>query len=186
MVENSRWGRVMRKSIALLSVAFLLSSAVALGASTLSPDINGLWLTADYPAATVRAGDEARFNLSLINYGLAPQRTDLSVESPPKGWEVELRGGGRPVAAAFVVHNVKSGLDIKIKVPADAKPGRYTLVVKATGVEGARELSLALTVEKRPEATLTAEPKLPTLRGTPRSTFDFRRSTKNESAEASR
>ena len=108
MVQSPRWGRVMRKSIALLSVAFLLSSAAALGASTTSPDVKGLWLTADYPAATVRAGDEARFNLSLINYGLAPQRTDLSIESPPKGWEVELRGGGRPVAAAFVDHNAKS------------------------------------------------------------------------------
>jgi uncharacterized membrane protein len=174
----------MRKSIALLSVAFLLSSAVALGASTPSPDVKGLWLTADYPAATVRAGDEARFNLSLINYGLAPQRTDLSIDSPPKGWEIELRGGGRPVAAAFVDHNAKSNLDLKIKVPADAKPGRYTLLVKATGAEGARELPLALTVEERPEATLTAEPKLPTLRGTPRSTFDFRLSTKNDSADA--
>jgi uncharacterized membrane protein len=176
----------MRKSIALLSVAFSLSSAVALGASTPSPGVKGFWLTADYPAATVRAGDEARFNLSLIKYGLAPQRTDLSVESPSKGWGVELRGGGRPVAAAFVDRNAKSGLDLKIKVPADAKPGRYTLVVKATGAEGARELSLALTVEEWPEATLTAEPKLPTLRGTPRSTFDFRRSTKNDSADASR
>src|SRR6187455_1054298 len=104
MVESSRWGRVMRKSIALLSVAFLPSPAVALGASTPSPDIKGLWLTADYPAATVRAGDEARFNLSLINYGLAPQRTDFRVESPPEGREVKLRGGGRPVAAAFVDH----------------------------------------------------------------------------------
>lgn len=174
----------MRKSIALLSVAFLLSSAAALGASTPSADIKGLWLTADYPAATVRAGDEARFNLSLINYGLAPQRADLSIDTAPKGWEVELRGGGRPVAAAFVDHNAKSSLDLKIKVPADAKPGRYTLLVKATGHEGARELPLGLTVEERPAATLTAEPKLPTLRGTPRSTFDFRLSTKNDSADA--
>lgn len=174
----------MRKLIALLPVAFLLGSAAALGASAPSPDVKGLWLTADYPAATVRAGDEARFNLSLINYGLAPQRTDLTIDSPPKGWEVELRGGGRPVAAAFVDHNAKSSLDLKIKVPADAKPGRYTLLVKATGAEGARELPLALTVEERPEATLTAEPKLPTLRGTPRSTFDFRLSTKNDSADA--
>lgn len=173
----------MRKSIALSSVAFLLSSAVALGANPPPPDIKGLWLTADYPAATVRAGDEARFNLSLINYGLAPQRTDLNVDNAPKGWEVELRGGGRPVAAAFVDYNAKSSLDLKIKVPADAKPGRYTLLVKASGAEGARELPLALTVEERPEATLTVEPKLPTLRGTPRSSFDFRLATKNDSAD---
>jgi hypothetical protein len=40
----------MRKSIALLSAAFLLSSTAALGADT-RPDIKGFWFTADYPAA---------------------------------------------------------------------------------------------------------------------------------------
>jgi uncharacterized membrane protein len=176
--------RAMRKSIALSSLALLLTSVAAFAANPTPPDIKGLWFTADYPAVTVRAGDEARINLSVINYGLAPQRAELSIDGQPKGWEVELRGGGRPVSAAFVDYNGKSSLDLMIKVPADAKPGPYTLTVKASVTEGIRELPLALTVEERPEATLTAEPKLPTLRGTPRSTFDFRLSTKNDSADA--
>jgi uncharacterized membrane protein len=174
----------MRKTIRLALLLLAVIIPTRLAAETTPADIKGLWLTADYPAVTVRAGDEARFNLSLINYRLAPQRADLTLDSPPKGWEVELRGGGRPVAAAFVDSNAKSNLELKIKVPSDAKPGRYSLLVKATAADGVRELPLALTVEERPEATLTAEPKLPTLRGTPRSTFDFRITIKNDSADA--
>jgi uncharacterized repeat protein (TIGR01451 family) len=174
----------MRTTMRLVLLLLAVIIPAPLSAETPPADIKGLWLTADYPAATVRAGDEARFNLSLINYRLAPQRADLAIENPPKGWEVELRGGGRPVAAAFADSNAKSNLELKIKVPSDTKPGRYTLLVKATAADGVRELPLALTVEERPEATLTAEPKLPTLRGTPRSTFDFRVTIKNDSADA--
>ncbi|HZP98193.1 MAG TPA: hypothetical protein VFB13_01550 [Reyranella sp.] len=86
----------MRKTISLALLLLAVIIPMPLCAETPPADIKGLWLTADYPAATVRAGDEARFNLSLINYRLAPQRADLSIDSPPKGWEVELRGGGRP------------------------------------------------------------------------------------------
>src|SRR5690606_10100517 len=130
-------------------------------------DIKGLWLVTDFPIATVRAGEEARFNLSVINYGLAPQRATLAVDNAPKGWKVELRGGGRQVAAAFVDYNAKANLDLKINIPADANPGRYSLLVKAETSAGTRELPIALTVEPPPEAELTAESKLPTLRGTP-------------------
>jgi uncharacterized membrane protein len=112
----------------------------------------------------MRAGEEVRFNLSLINRGLEPQRADLSVESTPAGWTVELRGGGRTIGAAFVDYNNESSLDIKVKIPAGAKPGHYPLLVKAVTPERSYELPLALTVEQREEAALTAEPKLPTLR----------------------
>jgi len=87
------------------------------------------------------------------------------------------------VAAAFVDYNARANLDLKVKVPGDAAPGRYSLLVKAETPEGPRELPIALTVGPQPEAALTAEPKLPTLRGSPRSTFDFRVTTKNDSAD---
>jgi hypothetical protein len=66
----------------------------------------------------------------------------------------------------------------------DAKPGQHSLLVKAAAPERSYELPLTLTVEPQSEAALSAEPKLPTLRGTPRSTFDFRITTKNDSADS--
>lgn len=177
----------MRKSIFPLLLVLALTSPVALAADVkASPlaDIKGLWLTTDFPAATVRAGEEARFSVAVINHGLVPQRAALAVDHVPKDWTVELRGSGRQVAAAFVDYNGRANLDLKVKVPGDAAPGRYSLVVKAETPDGTRELPIALTVEPQPEAALTAEPKLPTLRGSPRSTFDFRVTAKNDSADS--
>ncbi len=172
----------MRKSIAFLLLV-LIFSPIAFAAEPPPSEIKGLWLTTDYPAATVRAGEETRFNLSLVNHGLAPQRASLAVENAPQGWIVELRGGGRAVAAALVDYNAKASLELKLKVPREAKPGKHTLIVKATTPERSYELPVMLTVDTETEAALTAEPKLPTLRGTPKSTFDFRVAVKNESAE---
>jgi uncharacterized membrane protein len=170
--------------IILLALAVLFANApVAIGAEPSPPEIKGLWLTTDFPVANVHAGEEARFNLTLINYGMAPQRANMEVDNAPQGWNVELRGGGRPVAAAMVDYNAKSNLDLKIKVPSETKPGSYSLIIKAITPENTYELPITLAVQPQSEATLTAEPKLPTLRGTPRSTFDFRVATKNESAD---
>lgn len=172
----------MRRSIASL-LPVLIFSPIAYAAEPAPPEIKGLWLTTDYPAATVRAGEETRFNLSLVNRGLAPQRASLAVENAPQGWTVELRGGGREVAEALVDYNAKASLELKLKVPREAKPGGHKLMVKATTPERSYELPIALTVDAETEAALSAEPKLPTLRGTPKSTFDFRVAVKNESAE---
>ena len=172
----------MRKSIAFLLLV-LIFSPIAFAAEPPPSEIKGLWLTTDYPAATVRAGEETRLNLSLVNHGLAPQRASLAIENAPQGWTVELRGGGREVAAALVDYNAKASLELKLKVPRETKPGKHTLIVKATTPERSYELPVMLTVDTETEAALTAEPKLPTLRGTPKSTFDFRVAVKNESAE---
>ena len=172
----------MRKSLLILFMLFL-TVLPARAADSQPPEIKGLWLIADYPNISARAGEEARFNISLVNYGLAPQLANLTIDDVPQGWSAQMRGGGRPIAAAFVDYNGKSSLELKVKVPADAKPQRYAFVVKAVAGARTQELPLAITVEPQSEAALTAEPKLPTLRGTPRSAFDFRVTVKNDSAD---
>ena len=179
----------MRKSPIALSLTLILAAALlclrapAHAADAPPPDVKGLWLIADYPNIGARPGEEAHFNLSLVNYGLAPQLAELTLENLPQGWNAELRGGGRPVSAAFVDYNGKSNIELKVKVPADAKPQRYTFAVKATAAARTQEVALAVNVAAQSGAALTAEPKLPTLRGTPRSSFDFRINVKNDSAD---
>ena len=172
----------MRKSLLMLLMLFL-TALPARAADPQPPEIKGLWLIADYPNISARPGEEARFNLSLVNYGLAPQLASLTIDDVPQGWSAQLRGGGRPIAAAFVDYNGKSSLELKVKVPPDAKAQRYAFLVKAVAGADTQELPLAINVEPQSEAALTAEPKLPTLRGTPRSAFDFRVTVKNDSAD---
>ena len=172
----------------------LLVSALALGVAGLSAnvataqnpppaDVKGLWITTDYPTLSLRAGEETKLNIALVNYNLAPQRADVAVDSVPAGWSVELRGAGRPVAAAFIEHNAKSNLELKLRVPAETLPGAYTLFVRAKAADRALELPLRINVQEAAAVKITAEPKLPVLRGTPKSSFDFKVNVKNESSD---
>src|SRR5262245_60726935 len=114
----------MRKLIACLLLLFAVSVPAAEAQSPEPPDVKGVWLTTDFPVVPVRAGEEARSNLSPVNRGLPPQRAMLSVENAPKGWGIDLRGGGRSVGAAYVDFNGKTSLELKIKLPPDAQPGQ--------------------------------------------------------------
>ena len=174
---------ILSAGLASLVLAALPAQDRALAQTTPPPDVKGLWITSDFPTMSLRAGEEAKINVALVNYNLAPQRTDVSTQNVPAGWSVELRGGGRPVAAAFVEHNAKSSLELKLKVPSDAKPGPYTLQVKASSTDRSLELPITVNVLEPSAVKMTAEPKLPVLRGTPKSSFDFKVTVKNESSD---
>lgn len=63
----------MRKSIAFLLLV-LMFSPLAFAAEPPPSDIKGLWLTTEYPAATVRAGEETRFNILVVGPCSTPSR----------------------------------------------------------------------------------------------------------------
>ncbi len=159
------------------------SASLALAQQSPPADVKGLWITTDYPALSLRAGEETKFNVNLVNYNLAPQRADITLQGVPAGWTAELRGGGRPVAAAFIEHNNKATLELRLRVPADTKPGLYTVTVNAKAPERSLELPVRISVQEAAAAKITAEPKLPVLRGTPKSSFDFKVQVKNESSD---
>ena len=169
---------------AILTVGAALAPVLPANAQNAPPaEVKGLWITTDYPSLSLRAGEETKLNVAIVNYNLAPQRADIAVEGVPPGWNVELRGGGRPVAAAFIEHNNKASLELRFRVPAETKPGAYTIQVSAKAPDRALELPLRINVLEAAAAKITAEPKLPVLRGTTKSSFDFKVTVKNESAD---
>ncbi len=58
----------------------------------------------------------------------------------------------------------------------------YRLLLNAAGTDAKSELPITIRLEPPLEAKLTLEPKLPILKGSPRSSFDFRVNVKNESS----
>jgi uncharacterized membrane protein len=95
------------------------------------PDIKGLYLMTDYPAVTVRPGTTSTIPLRLQNYGLAPERYQLSIAGVPSGWTATLLGGGQPVAAAMPAPDSSVALQLRLDVPANAGMEPQTLTVKA-------------------------------------------------------
>jgi uncharacterized membrane protein len=145
------------------------------------PDIKGLYLMTDYPAVTVRPGTTSTIPLRLQNYGLAPERYQLSIAGVPSGWTATLLGGGQPVAAAMPAPDSSVALQLRLDVPANAGMEAQTLTVKAEGQGNQVSLPVAVALAKELPAKLSVESKLPSLRGSPKSNFEYTLTIKNDS-----
>lgn len=164
--------------------------ALALGAAPMAPalhaqekanEVKGLFLLTDYPAITVRPGTTSTVSMRLHNYGLPPERLALKVDGAPKGWNVSILGGGQPVAAAMPGTNSSVSLNLRLEVPEGAEMTAQTLTVVAEGPNANVSLPIAVSLAKELPAKLSLEPKLPALRGTARSTFEYQVTIKNDS-----
>ena len=168
---------------ALMMVASLsLASVSASLAKDPSPEaIKGLYLTTDFPAVQIRAGEETTLPLTIYNYGLPPQRTALTIADKPADWKADVEGSGKPVSAAFVDYDGRASLNLKLNIPATAKAGDYKITIQADGDDAKSSLPISIRLAEPLAAKLTATPKFPVLRGSPKSSFDFNVAVKNES-----
>ena len=160
--------------------------AVALVASNVDAaetprDIKGLYLMTDYPAVTVRPGTTSNIPLRLQNYGLGPQRYQLSVTGVPSGWTATILGGGQPVAAAMPAPDASVALQLRLDIPANANLNAQTLTIKAAGQDNQATLPVDVALAKELPAKLTVDSKLPELRGSPKSNFEYTLTIKNDS-----
>lgn len=172
----------MRCLTALL--AFLLVS-LAFGTGFAQGDTpKGLFLTTDYPSQTVRAGEVTTIRLKLTNAGLPPEPVALALKDVPAGWKIDILGGGQPVAAAMPGVNQDVALQLRVEVPKDANPGSNKIVISAKGpIAQSVELPLTLMVGTEAPAKLSIKSRLPSLRGTPRSAFEYTVTVGNDSGK---
>src|SRR6267154_2995128 len=169
----------MRRSIALF--AFIASFVMAAAGFAQAADppasssVKGLFLVTDYPSQTVRAGEITTIRVKLANSGLPPEPVALSLSDVPAGWKVDILGGGQSVASAMPGINQDIGLQLRVDVPKDAKPGSQKVVLSAKGpLTQAPDLVFTLTVGTETPAKLSLKSRLPSLRGTPRSASSIR------------
>jgi uncharacterized repeat protein (TIGR01451 family) len=169
----------MRVRLLAIVPAFLCLASSAFAADR--PDVKGLYLLADYPAVSVQPGTTANIPIKLQNYGVAPERFQLSVSGVPAGWTATLLGGGQPIAAAMPATDAGVSLELRIEVPANAGSGTQTLTVNAQGQGNTVTLPIAVTLADKLPAKLKVDTALPALRGTAKSSFEYQLSIKNDS-----
>jgi uncharacterized membrane protein len=168
--------------------------ALALGALLWAPSLaqedqagnstgNGLALSTPYPAQVVQAGETVTLSLTVHNRGLPPQIVRLDVKEAPEGWVVSFTGGGRIVKAVYVDTDDSSTVSLKLEPPSDVGPGSARFVLVARGEDAEAELPIELTLEEKLPPKLTLDVELPTLKGTPNTTFRYRATLKNEGDE---
>ncbi len=147
------------------------------------PAIRGMWLLTEYPSQTVRPGEVANIRFKLQNSGILSEPLALSVSGAPVGWKIDVLGGGQPVAAAMPGINESVSLSLRVDVPKDAKPGSQSFTIQGKGPTQSVDLPITLTIGTEAPAKLTIKSKLPSLRGTPRSSFEYTLSVSNDSGK---
>lgn len=173
----------MRCLIALFALILAITST-ATGYAQAADTPKGLFLMTDYPSQTVRAGEVTTIRMKLNNAGLPPEPVALSVSGAPAGWKIDLLGGGQTVASAMPGVNQDVALQLRVDVPKDAQPGSHKITVSAKGIlMQAPDLVLTLTVANEAPAKLSIKSRLPSLRGTPRSTFEYTVTVGNDSGK---
>jgi len=164
--------------------AFILAALAALTLTARAAEtktIAGLWLTTDFPAMAVRAGETTTMKMKLQNAGLPPQRVALSVSDVPKGWRATVLGGGVPVAAAMPATNESVALQLRVEVPAGAQKGSQRVVLSAKGSDVTAQLPLDIIIGQSLPARLSLKSKLPSQRGSARTSFEYPITVHNES-----
>lgn len=164
------------------AVSFLLTVMSPIAHAAEPPrDIKGLYLLTDYPAVTMRPGTTSSISLRLQNYGLPPESYQLSVQGVPIGWTATLLGGGQPVGAAMPAPDSSVSLQLRLDVPAASDLSQQMLTIKAEGPAMRAELPIAVALAKELPAKLSVKSSLPSLRGSPKSSFEYTLAVKNDS-----
>lgn len=171
------------RTVVMIGLLALSMSALAQAREPEGPAYTGLWLSTPYPALQVAPGDRVTLDMKVHNAGLPPQSVALSVPQSPSGWKTTFLGDGKPVGGVFVGPNDVAKVELQIDMPKTVSKGDYRFLVRAQGARGTSDLPLELTLGERPPAKLTLKPEVPILPGTPDSTFTFKITLANDSAQ---
>lgn len=167
----------------VIGTVFFALIALAANAADVS-NMKGLWLITDYPFLTVRAGETTTIKLKLQNANLPPEEVLLSASGIPDGWKGEFLGGGQPIGAAMAAPNATVDLSFRLDVPADAKVGAQSIALHAKGATINADLPLRLSLGgSELPAKLTLKTQLPSLAGSPKSSFDYTVTVGNDSGK---
>lgn len=181
----------MRHRLLFAVVVFLSLSLLALpglplhaqeGTSPAGSE-SGLTISTPYPAQVVEPRETVTLSLTVRNRDLPPQIVHLEVKESPEGWKTSFSGGGRTVKAVYVDTDDSVSVSLKLEPPEDVPAGTYRFVVAARGDDAEAELPIELTVEEKLPPKLKFDVELPTLRGSPNTTFRYRATLENEGDE---
>ncbi len=176
---------LMTTSLMALVLLGAIAPAIALAQAPKEPGLPAPALTifTAYPAQESEIGEIVTFPLTLRIAGPAPEVVRLDMGEVPQGWTATFRGGGRIIDAAYVEPDQDTSADLRLEPPKNVSAGTYHFVVRVQGESTKAELPLDLTVAEKLPPSLELSVDLPTLKGTPSTTFRYQATLKNSGDE---
>jgi len=167
-----------RPLVAIPTILSLLLVSLFYHGTALADSPN-LSLSTTYPSQVVQLGESVSISL-IVAAADSAQTVQMSMSQLPDGWTATFRGGGRVVESVFVEPNSTGTVDLRLDPPENAKSGTYQFVVLAQSDSGKAELPLTLAVQDKVPASLSFTSDLPTIKGSPSTTFRYNTTLKND------
>ncbi len=176
--------RVLAVSVILALLALVVANPLTAWAQETAPEGSPQPLTvfSRYPSQVTELGKNVTYPLTL-RAGTA-QIVHLRLEGLPEGWDAAFRSGSRVLQAVYVDPENDTTVDLRIDPPNETESGTYSFTVVAEGETETVRFPIELIIKDRLPPSLRWEIDLPTLRGTPNSTFRYSATLRNEGDEA--
>jgi uncharacterized membrane protein len=144
---------------------------------------------------TVGQGQEATMDTEVVNRTKEPVEVSLSIEGIPAGWDINFnsRYPSFPVRSVAVAggdqtSNKSTTLELKAKVPENAKPATYTIKVTAKDTKGTTQyvetINYRVSTKKVETGGIKLTSQYPVLGTGPGQTLKFTIDLKNETNKA--
>ena len=133
-----------------------------------------------YTKISVPPGESVDYAIDLINNSKVVQNKEISISGVPKGWTYTLKSGGWSVSQLAVLPGDRKNLSLKVDVPYQVNKGSYRLKVMAGD---SSSLQLIITVSEKGTYETEFSTDQPNMQGSSTSTFTFKATLKNRTAE---
>ena len=141
-------------------------------------------LFTEYSGIAVTPGESINYRIEIINNSSSIQRVSLQVIEQPEGWEANLTAGGWNINQLSVKPQSEESFNLQTEVPLQVEKGSYRFVIRATdsGV-AATTLPISITVTEQGTFKTELETDQPNMQGNADSTFKYRLTLRNRTAD---
>ncbi len=144
----------------------------------------GISLFTKYTGIAVTPGESINYSITIINNSNSIQNVSLRIVEQPEGWEASLTAGGWNINQLSVKPQGEEDFNLQLETPLQVEKGSYSFRIGATDSSG-RTSTLPITVEVTEQGTFKTEleSKQPSMQGDADSTFNYRLTLRNRTAD---
>jgi len=132
-----------------------------------------------YTRVAVPPGQTVDYSIELINRSGATSNDEISVTGLPEGWKYSLVSGAYTPKRMAVLNGERKSLSLKVDVPFQVNKGTYRFYVRA----GSSTLELIIDVTEEGSNETEFSTTQANMQGNANSTFTYRASLKNRTAQ---
>ncbi len=171
--------------LALVSFATPVTVLAQTPAPTVAPTLNpnpSLTFYTNYPSLVYGIGESISISLNLEATAIT-QTVALAMKDIPAGWTATFTGGGQTIQSVYLVPYTLSTVSLQLTPPTDVKDGTYNFTATATGQSLNASLPLTVILQAKTPPKLVFNVDLPTITGSPTSTFSYSVTLQNQGQE---